>query len=55
MGDEEGRTHPAIEAFERSPLQAGVVDEEIVGAVAGVDEDEGPAWGLGAVSALGLL
>jgi len=37
------RTHPAAEAPGCSPLEAGVVEEEIFGAVAAVDEDECPA------------
>lgn len=47
-----GRTQPAAEACFCSPLEAGVVEEEIFGAVAAVDEDECPACVPSLVSAM---
>jgi len=38
-----GRTQPAAKAPGCSPLEASVVEEEIFGAVAAIDEDECPA------------
>ncbi len=46
------RTHPAAEAPGCSPLEAGVVEEEIFGAVAAVDEYECPACVPSHVSAM---
>jgi len=37
------RTEPAAETLSASPLKTGVVQEEVRGAVAAVDEDELPA------------
>lgn len=38
-----GHTEPATEARSASPLKTGVVEEEVRGAVAAVDENELPA------------